>query len=679
MKKSIHNKLEQDARSGVLKGKADNGDTDAAFDWAWCLEKGIGTEENIEEAVKYYRQAAESGDTIALGNAGALLAQEDATLQEGLALIHQAADAGSEYAAFNLFRHYQKAHHTRKAMRYLKIAAAAQIPAAMYELALRLISGIHTGRDEQRGNELMQQAAGKGNADALFFLAEQDYHTDARRAFREYRKAAQQGHIPAMYELACCYRQGHGTKQNHKQEFKWLKQAAENGHVYAMCDVAAEYNRRASTPENDEQYRYWMHRAAEYGDSLAMQNLGFYYWPYFRNAANTDITQSIEWFTKAAHGGEAKSWFALGRIYGVGNEIEQDVDKAFQCYKNAADGGCEDAYIYAGMHYLYGIGTEADPRQAIKWMTLAVEAGYPRAAEYLYEYCYKEEHPDSSRYRKATIKLLRKAAENQHPESIFLLSICYDKGLGVRKSPQQYYELSKQAAELGHAVATNNLGVLYQRGVIVEQDYTKAAELYLRAAHAGDMIAQFNIACLYENGNGVPKDEQQAFYWFKQAADQGDAGACYETAVRYRDSLGTEANAKQAFHYMQAAADDDFTPAFCNLGGMYRIGFGTRKNYKKALYYLENSHMCEYAKAQLGCMLLQGAGAPKDIARAVKYLQQAAKKNEPHAIYHLGQCYELGLGVEKNSATAARLFKKAQKLKPSHCTDDGLQCLCTIP
>ena len=457
------------------------------------------------------------------------------------------------------------------------------------------------------------------------------------------------------------------------------KTKADAGNADAAFDWAWCLEKGIGTEENIEEAVKYYRQAAEYGDSLAMQNLGFYYWPYFRNAANTDITQSIEWFTKAAHEGEAKSWFALGRIYGVGNEIEQDVDKAFQCYKNAADGGCEDAYIYAGMHYLYGIGTEADPRQAIKWMTFAVEAGYPRAAEYLYEYCYKEEHPDSSRYRKATIKLLQKAAEQQHTESIFLLSICYDKGLGVSKSPQMYYELSKQATELGHAVATNNLGVHYQRGLIVEQDYAKAAELYLRAAHAGDMTAQFNIACLYENGNGVPKDEQQAFYWFKQAADQGDTEACYETAVRYRDGRGTEQNAKQAFRYMQAAADDDFTPAFCNLGGMYRIGFGTRKNYKKALYYLEKSHMCEYAKAQLGCMLLQGAGAPKDIARAVKYLQQAAKKNEPHAIYHLGQCYELGLGVEKNSATAARLFKKAQKLKPSHCADDGLQCLCTIP
>lgn len=678
MKKSIHNKLEQDARSGVLKGKADNGDTDAAFDWAWCLEHGIGTEESTQEAIKYYLTAARQGDKHALANAAVLMIDGNEKNEEAIGMLQEAARCGIHHAAYNLFIVLKKTH-PRKALYYLKQAAEGKNAQAMYELGIRTIAGCGVKANQQVGLSLIRQAAKKDNADALYYLAEIEYHESPQTAFKRYRKAAQSGHIVAMYELACCYRQGHGTKQNHKQEFKWLKQAAENGHVYAMCDVAAEYNRRASTPENDEQYRYWMHRAAEYGDSLAMQNLGFYYWPYFRNAANTDMTQSIEWFSKAAHEGEAKSWFALGRIYGVGNEIEQDVDKAFHCYKNAADGGCEDAYIYAGMHYLYGIGTEADPRQAIKWMTLAVEAGYPRAAEYLYEYCYKEENPDSSRYRKATIKLLRKTAEKQHPESIFLLSICYDKGLGVKKSPQLYYELSRQAAELGHAVATNNLGVHYQRGLIVEQDYAKAAELYLRAAQAGNITAQFNIACLYENGNGVPKDEQQAFYWFKQAADQGDTEACYETASRYRDGRGTEQNAKQAFLYMQAAADDDFIPAFCNLGGMYRIGFGTRKNYKKALYYLENSHMCEYAKAQLGCMLLQGAGTATDMARAVEYLQQAAKKNEPHALYHLGQCYENGWGVEKNQKKAARLHQKAEKLKPKECTGADLTALCSIP
>ena len=91
MKKSTYIRLEQEAHNGSLKTKADAGNADAAFDWAWCLEKGIGTEENLQEALKYYLSAAELGDLHALGNAAAIMLNEDGENDKAINMMQKAA------------------------------------------------------------------------------------------------------------------------------------------------------------------------------------------------------------------------------------------------------------------------------------------------------------------------------------------------------------------------------------------------------------------------------------------------------------------------------------------------------------------------------------------------------------------------------------------------------------
>ena len=188
-------------------------------------------------------------------------------------------------------------------------------------------------------------------------------------------------------------------------------------------------------------------------------------------------------------------------------------------------------------------------------------------------------------------------------------------------------------------------------------------------------VAQFNLAVLYLEGMGVAQDQEQGYMWMQKAADQGDPEALMEMALRYRDGIGTEVDDRLAFRYMKAAADAGMKDAFCNLGGMYRTGSGTRRNYKKAIYYFERSDKCAFALAHLGCLLLRGLGAPRDIPRALECLQRAARQKEPHALFHLGECYEKGWGVEKNLQQAVRLYQKADKLAPQ---GQAAEALCRL-
>ena len=52
-------------------------------------------------------------------------------------------------------------------------------------------------------------------------------------AARWYRKAAEQGHANAQYELGWCYFLGQGVKENREEAKKWWKKAADQGHLSA--------------------------------------------------------------------------------------------------------------------------------------------------------------------------------------------------------------------------------------------------------------------------------------------------------------------------------------------------------------------------------------------------------------------------------------------------------------
>jgi TPR repeat protein len=49
-----------------------------------------------------------------------------------------------------------------------------------------------------------------------------------------FRKAAEQGHAPAQYNLGVCYYYGNGVPQNYREAVRWIRKAAEQGHADAI-------------------------------------------------------------------------------------------------------------------------------------------------------------------------------------------------------------------------------------------------------------------------------------------------------------------------------------------------------------------------------------------------------------------------------------------------------------
>jgi hypothetical protein len=103
--------------------------------------------------------------------------------------------------------------------------------------------------------------------------------------------------------------------------------------------------------------------------------------------------------------------------------------------------------------------------------------------------------------------------------------------------------------------------------------------------------------------------------------------------------------------------------AMRNLGMMLRNGQGAPKDPKKAeeIYLRAAEAGLPTAQADLADMYLKGELGPPDLARALPLLEAAAAGNHPVAQYQLGQFYETGAPplVQQNLETARQLYAAA--------------------
>jgi hypothetical protein len=130
----------------------------------------------------------------------------------------------------------------------LRTRANAEDPAAMEELARRLLQGIGVAKDQQAGAGWLLRAAERGSMQAAFnagVMYERGFvvERDATRAVEWYRKAAQAGMPMAKHNLALLLRDGKGTPPNAKEAIALLRSATREGMAASMFALGDLYER----------------------------------------------------------------------------------------------------------------------------------------------------------------------------------------------------------------------------------------------------------------------------------------------------------------------------------------------------------------------------------------------------------------------------------------------------
>ena len=170
-------------------------------------------------------------------------------------------------------------------------------------------------------------AAKRGYISALNDLAvldELDKNYD--QAIDLFKRAAQQGHPLAMYNLALHYRDGIGVPRDFGQAAEWFAKSAESGLVSAMVENAQALTTGRGQPfsrANPRRAVEWLQRAADAGSLRAKYELGRIYQRGARcscgegnqsNDVSRDRELALLWFSRAAEAGDTAAQVRVAEI-----------------------------------------------------------------------------------------------------------------------------------------------------------------------------------------------------------------------------------------------------------------------------------------------------------------------------------------------------------------------------
>jgi len=161
---------------------------------------------------------------------------------------------------------------------------------------------------------------------------------------------------------------------------------------------------------------------------------------------SADQEIAIQKLHESADAGNAEAQFRLGVIYGNGDGVPLDLDKALEFFNQSAKQGHESAVITLAWMYANGSGVDVDERKSRELYLLAADHGSSKA-----------QYVVATMYRFAQYGVEKDAAKAVH-----------------------YYTL---AANQGFATAQFALGKMLVEGKMVEKDEMTALQ-WLSLAHA---------------------------------------------------------------------------------------------------------------------------------------------------------------------------------------------------
>ena len=508
----------------------------------------------------------------------------------------------------------------------------------------------------------------KGDAQAQFITAS-CCGTNYAEMVSWYRKAAQQGHHEAQFQLAECYARGTGVAKDVAEAIKWYRKAANGGPADVQFWVSTRFWREedgaksrtigipvfpeAVIPPDPQECLKWLKKSAEQGNGDAQKMLGRVYQKgellakdesegakWLRKAAEQG-SPTVSKCRKAAEQGEHRAAFQLGELYANGewysseDKVVKDVGEAIKWYRKAADGGPAEVQFYVAVRFwnpsdstnFTNTGTSpaprhfqipADPQECLKWLLKSAEQGHGPAQDMLARiYEAGELLPKNETER---VKWLRKYCDYQS-------ELPPPSTVAAGGEPDPTFEEANRILNGGNYCA---LAGQYERGDVVPKDEREALKWYRKAAALGDWRGQWNVGRMLEEGKGAATDPTEAAKWYRKSADQGRG--YYQVLSQmalgkmYAEGRGVPLDGSEAIKWYQKAADTDSVDALVGIAEVWAFGKGVPKSTAEAVKWYKQAaeRGNPVSKFNLGVFYLNGEGVPLDYIEAYKWFNLAA-------------------------------------------------------
>ena len=286
-----------------------------------CHANGQGVFMDTEEAVKWYRSAA------------------DQELPEAQHRMFECCRDGVGIE-----------RNSANAAKWCRKAADAGLEEAMFEMGMLYVTGSGVEQNE-------------------------------KSAFRWFRKGAEHGHPMCLYKFGQCYKLGFGTEKDEDEASKWQNKAvaawrkmAEEGNAGAMIRLAELYMEGDVVELDKEEAVKWYRKGAELGDEIAQFELATCY--HEGKGVEEDQEESAKWMLKAAEKGTSRNvQWVMGRYYQEGWGVEKDPVEAVKWFERSAKKGLAHAKYYLAMCYINGEGVHKDEAKGEQLLEEAADAG----------------------------------------------------------------------------------------------------------------------------------------------------------------------------------------------------------------------------------------------------------------------------------------------------------------
>ena len=262
-------------------------DAEKLFEQGRRYYHGDGVAKDLEQAVEWFRKAAEQG--------------------------HAKAQL---YLALCYAKGLGVAKDPEKAVYWYRKAAEQGFAKAQNNLGFCYAKGEGVAMDLEKAVYWYRKAAEQGDIKAQFALGVcynngRGVTKDLEKAVYWYRKAAEQGHAKAQFNLGVCYKNGDGVPKDLEKAVYWYRKAAEQGMKEAQCILGACYGEGVGVPQSHEEEVYWYRKAAEQGHAEAQYFLGVCY--LCGEGVAKDLKSARRWLREAAAQGDQRARELLNR------------------------------------------------------------------------------------------------------------------------------------------------------------------------------------------------------------------------------------------------------------------------------------------------------------------------------------------------------------------------------
>ncbi|CAG8471610.1 2506_t:CDS:1 [Ambispora gerdemannii] len=269
---------------------------------------------------------------------------------------------------------------------------------------------------------------------------------DPRKAFAEYKAAAETNYSYGYLFVGICYENGSGVRKNPKRAFEYYQKSVEystdNNFACGQYRLARCYERGVGTP--------------------------------------VDIKLAFHWFKKAIIAGNLGALNNIGCWYEKGEYVKKDLSEAYKHYYQAAKEGLPCAQFNTAEFLRRGCGTKKDDARAFHWYQKAAANGESGAQFWLAQYYRKEGANQSNRLALKWYLEAAKAIEvtDEIIQTYYNLALIYDYGqLGTVRDNKKAFEWYQKASDAGVDEATKRLAECYRHGLGTEIDLDKANKL----------------------------------------------------------------------------------------------------------------------------------------------------------------------------------------------------------